>query len=257
MKVVILCGGLGTRLKEETEFRPKPMVNIGNRPVLWHIMKIYAHYGYKEFILCLGYKGEMIKEYFYHYELMNNDVTLELGHPEKIHIHKPHEENGWKVTLVDTGLKALKGARLKKVERYLTENEFMMTYGDGLADINITDLLEFHRGHGKLATVTGINPASRFGELIVNGDRVEAFNEKAKTSSGFINGGFFVFNKGIFDYLSTDDSCDLEIGPLEEISRDEQLMLYKHPGSWACMDNLRDMDYLNKLWDGKKAFWKF
>ena len=257
MKVVILCGGLGTRLKEETEFRPKPMVNIGNRPVLWHIMKIYAHYGYKEFILCLGYKGEMIKEYFYHYELMNNDVTLELGHPEKIHIHKSYEENGWKVTLVDTGLKALKGARLKKVERYLTENEFMMTYGDGLADINITDLLDFHRSHGKLATLTGINPASRFGELIVNGDLVEAFNEKVKTSSGFINGGFFVFNKGILDYLSTDDSCDLEIGPLEEISRDEQLMLYKHPGSWACMDNLRDMDYLNKLWDEKKAFWKF
>jgi len=257
MKVVILCGGLGTRLKEETEFRPKPMVNIGNRPILWHIMKIYAHYGYNEFILCLGYNGEMIKEYFYHYELMNSDVTLELGHPEKIHIRKPHEENGWKVTLVDTGLKALKGARLKKVERYLTENEFMMTYGDGLADINITDLLDFHRSHGKLATVTGINPASRFGELVVNGDRVEAFNEKAKSGSGFISGGFFVFNKGIFDYLSTDDSCDLEIGPLEEICRDGQLMLYKHTGSWACMDNLRDMDYLNKLWDGKKAFWKF
>ncbi len=256
MKVVILCGGLGTRLREETEFRPKPMVNIGNRPILWHIMKIYAHYGHKEFILGLGYKGEMIKEYFYHYEIMNNDVTLELGCPEKICIHQTHEENGWLVTLADTGEKALKGARLKKVEKYITDDEFMVTYGDGVADIDINALLAFHRSHGKLATVTGINPASRFGELKIKGNHVEAFNEKPKTSSGLISGGFFVFNKSIFDYLSADDNCDLEIGALEEIVREGQLMVYKNTGSWACMDTLRDMDYLNKLWNENKAFWK-
>ncbi len=176
MKVVILCGGLGTRLREETEFRPKPMVNIGDRPILWHIMKIYAHYGHKDFILSLGYKGEMIKEYFYHYELMNNDVTLELGHPEKMRIHQTHEEIGWRVTLADTGPKTLKGGRLKKIEKYITDNEFMMTYGDGVTDIDINNLLDFHRSHGKLATVTGINPASRFGELKIRGNRVEAFN---------------------------------------------------------------------------------
>ena len=256
MKVVILCGGLGTRLREETEFRPKPMVDIGNRPILWHIMKIYAQYGHKDFILSLGYKGEMIKEYFYHYELMNNDVTLELGHPEKICIYQCHEENGWRVTLADTGGKALKGARLKKVEKYITDDEFMMTYGDGVADIDINALLAFHHSHGKLATVTGINPASRFGELKINGNRVESFNEKPETSSGLISGGFFVFNKAIFDYLSVDDNCDLEIGPLEKIAREGQLMVYKHAGSWACMDTLRDMDYLNMLWNENKAFWK-
>lgn len=256
MKVVILCGGLGTRLREETEFRPKPMVNIGNRPILWHIMKIYAQYGYKEFILSLGYKGEMIKEYFYHYELFNNDVTLELGHPDKICIHQCHEENGWRITLTDTGEKALKGARLKKVEKYITDDEFMMTYGDGVADIDINALLAFHHSHGKLVTVTGTNPASRFGELKINGNRVESFNEKPETSSGLISGGFFVFNKGIFDYLSVDDNCDLEIGPLEKIAREGQLMVYKHTGSWACMDTLRDMDYLNMLWNENKAFWK-
>lgn len=256
MKVVILCGGLGTRLREETEYRPKPMVNIGTRPILWHIMKIYAQYGYKEFILCLGYKGEMIKEYFYHYEIMNNDVTFELGHPEKTCIHQCHEENGWRITLADTGQKSLKGARLKKVEKYITGDEFMMTYGDGVADIDINALLNFHHSHGKLATITGINPASRFGELKVNGIHVEAFNEKPETSSGLINGGFFVFDKGIFDYLSCDENCDLEIGALEKIAREGQLAVYKHPGSWACMDTLRDMDYLNRIWIENKAFWK-
>lgn len=256
MKVIILCGGLGTRLREETEFRPKPMVNIGNRPILWHIMKIYAHYGHKDFILNLGYKGEMIKEYFYHYELMNNDVTLELGHPEKLCIHQSHEENGWRVTLADTGEKALKGARLKKVEKYITDDEFMMTYGDGVADIDINALLSFHRNHGKLVTVTGVHLDSRFGELKTNGDCVENFNEKPDDRSGLISGGFFVFNKSIFDYLSTNDDCDLEIGPLEKIAREKQLMVYKHTGDWACMDTLRDMDYLNMLWNENKAFWK-
>lgn len=256
MEVVILCGGLGTRLREETEFRPKPMVNIGGRPILWHIMKIFAQYGYTKFILSLGYKGEMIKEYFYHYEIMNNDVTLKLGSPENTYIHQSHNENGWQVTLANTGEKALKGARLKKVEKYITGDEFLVTYGDGVADVDIKALISFHRSHGKLATLTGINPASRFGELKINGNQVEAFREKPETSAGLINGGFFVFNKGIFDYLSPDDSCDLEIGALEQIANSGQLMVYKHTGSWACMDTLRDVDYLNKLWNENKAFWK-
>ncbi len=260
MQVVILCGGFGTRLKEETDFRPKPMVNIGNRPILWHIMKTYAQYGHKDFILSLGYKGEMIKEYFYHYEIMNNDITLELGRPEKICIQQCHQENDWRVTLSDTGETALKGARLKKIEKYITGDEFMMTYGDGLADIDIDALLAFHHSHEKLATVTGINPAARFGELKIDGNRVEAFNEKPEPSSAFtaglINGGFFVFKKGIFDYLSVDDNCDLEIGALEQIAREGQLMVYKHAKQWICMDTLRDMDYLNKLWNSNKAFWK-
>jgi glucose-1-phosphate cytidylyltransferase len=256
MKVVILCGGAGTRLREETEFRPKPMVNIGPRPILWHIMKYYAQFGYKEFILALGYRGDMIKNYFCHYELMNNDVTIELGQPESMRIHYSNDEVGWKVTLADTGEKTLKGARLKKVEKYLSDDVFMMTYGDGVADVDINDLLAFHKTHGKLSTVTGINPASRFGELKIDGDRVESFAEKPQNGEGLINGGFFVFNRTIFDYLTTDDSCDLEFGPLERIAQEGQLMVYKHRGFWACMDTLRDMEYLNRLWDNGQAKWK-
>lgn len=256
IKVVILCGGMGTRLREETEFRPKPMVEIGGKPILWHIMKIYAHYGYKDFVLCLGYKGEIIKEYFYNYKLLNNDFTVELGDNNNIEFYSNHSEKDWRITLANTGDKALKGARLKRAEKYIGDEQFMMTYGDGVADIDINSLLTFHNSHGKLATVTGINPASRFGELKINSDRVEAFYEKPKTSPGFINGGFFVFNRGIFDYLSDDDNCDLEIGPLEEIARRGQLMVYKHRGSWVCMDTLRDMDYLNKLWNENKSFWR-
>jgi len=256
MKVVILCGGLGTRLREETEFRPKPMVFIGDRPILWHIMKIFAHYEVKDFILTLGYKGEMIKNYFCNYELMNNDVTIELGRPEKILIHQRHDENGWRITLADTGEKTLKGARLKRVQKYVNEDTFMMTYGDGVADIDINALLAFHKSHKKLATVTGINPASRFGELKLEGDQVVSFREKPQEDGGLINGGFFVFNKKIFDYLSTDDDCDLEFGPLEKIAQEGQLMVWRHQGFWACMDTLRDMDYLNRLWDEGKAAWK-
>lgn len=256
MKTVILCGGLGTRLREETEFRPKPMVEIGGKPILWYIMKIYAHYGFKDFVLCLGYKGEIIKEYFYNYELINNDFTIELSDNKDIEIHSDYGEKGWRVTLADTGDKALKGARLKRVEKYIDGDQFMMTYGDGVANIDIHSLLAFHHNHGKLATVTGINPASRFGGLKIKGNQVENFSEKPRISSKFVSGGFFVFNKGIFDYLSTDDDCDLEIGLLEKIASEGQLMVYKHRGYWACMDTLRDMDYLNKLWNENKAFWK-
>jgi len=256
MKVVILCGGLGTRIREETEFRPKPMVNIGGRPILWHIMKTYSYYGYNEFILSLGYKGETIKEYFYNYELMNNDVTLTLGHPEKTLFHTIHEENEWTITLADTGIETLKGARLKRVEKYITGDEFMVTYGDGVSNIDINKLIAFHRSHGKIATVTGINPAARFGELKIAGNQVESFVEKPKNNSGLINGGFFVFKREMLDYLMSDRKCDLEIGPLEKVAKDGQLMVYKHTGFWACMDTLRDMDYLNKLWNENKAEWK-
>jgi glucose-1-phosphate cytidylyltransferase len=256
MQVVILCGGLGTRLREETEFRPKPMVNIGTRPILWHIMKIYSHFGYDDFILCLGYKGELIKEYFLNYELMNNDVTLETGNRERFIVHKNSHSENWRITLADTGEKSLKGSRLKKTEKYIKGDVFFMTYGDGVADIDVDDLLAFHRRHGKMATVTGVNPASRFGELKVNGDCVESFCEKPDIASSFISGGFFVFNRGIFDYLSEDESCDLEIGPLEKIAAAGQLMVYKHNGHWACMDTIRDMEHLNKSWNEGKAFWK-
>jgi len=256
MKVVILCGGLGTRLREETEFRPKPMVNIGNRPILWHIMKSYSHYGFEEFVLALGYKGEMIKNYFCHYELMNNDFTIELGQPEKLCFHHGHEENGWKITLADTGEHALKGARLKKVQKYISNDTFLLTYGDGLSNVDVNSLIAFHRSHGKLATVLGINPTARFGELKLEGDLVRTFSEKPASATKFVNGGFFVLDRGIFDYLSDNDDCDLEVGPMEKIARDGQLMVYKHTGFWACMDTLRDMDYLNGLWNENNAPWK-
>lgn len=256
IKVVILCGGLGTRLREETEFRPKPMINIGTKPIIWHIMKLYAHYGFYDFILCLGYKGEVIKEYFYNYEILNNDFTVEFGKHKKINLHSNNTENNWKVTLTNTGTKALKGARLKKIEKYIDNEDFMMTYGDGVADINIKDLLAFHRRHGKLATVTGVYPDVRFGHLEHKGNRVQKFIEKPKKSSRFVNGGFFVFNKKIFNYLSADDNCDLEIGTLEKIAHRGQLMVYKHKGFWTCMDTLRDVEYLNNLWYKNKAKWK-
>lgn len=256
MKVVILAGGLGTRIREETDFRPKPMVEVGGRPILWHIMKSYAHYGFNEFIVCLGYKGKMIKEYFYNYEVLSNDFTVNLGDKKSIEIHGESLEKDWKVTLVDTGEKALKGARLKKAQRFIDGDIFMLTYGDGLADVNIKDLLDFHRSHGKLATVTGINPASRFGELKIEGDKVEMFFEKPDTGSELISGGFFVFNKEIMERLSEDDDCDLESGVLEELASAGELMVYKHRGFWACMDNIRDMDELNRLWDDGLAKWK-
>ena len=256
MKVVILCGGLGTRLREETEFRPKPMVEIGERPILWHIMKIFNQFGYNEFVLCLGYKGEYIKNYFYNYELMNESVTIELGHPMKVTVNEYHSEIGWKIAMVNTGDNTLKGGRIKKVEKYIDGDVFLLTYGDGLADVDINKLVEFHKSHGKMITVTGVNIASRFGELKIDGDKVTSFSEKPEKSNSYINGGFFVVNRKVFDYLSIDDDCDFEYGPLEKIAQEGQLMVYKHDGSWACMDTIRDVQYLNSLWNNGKAFWK-
>lgn len=254
VKVVILCGGLGTRMKEETEYRPKPMVGIDGKPILWHIMKIYSYYGFKDFVLCLGYKGEMIKEYFYNYEILNNDFTIELG-KRKIEVHNLHGEVGWKITLVDTGINALKGARLKKIEKYIDNDVFMVTYGDGVANINICDLLEYHKNHGKIATLTGVKPPSRFGTLSIEDNKIKSFIEKPQAIEGLINGGFFVFNKKIFNYLTDDDSCDLEIGTLDRLAEEGELMVYKHLDDWMCMDTVRDMEYLNKLWASGKAFW--
>jgi glucose-1-phosphate cytidylyltransferase len=256
MQVVILCGGAGTRLREETEFKPKPMVNIGERPILWHIMKYYECFGHTDFVLALGYKGDMIKGFFYHYEIMNNDVTIELGKPESLMIHHSHDEAGWRVTLANTGEKSLKGARIKRIEKYITDKTFMLTYGDGLSNVDLHKLVAFHKSHGKIATLTGINAASRFGELKIDGSRVEAFMEKPKDSNGIINGGFFVLEKEVFDYLTEEENCDFEYGPLEQIARDGQLMVYRHDGFWACMDTLRDVEYLNRIWSERKAEWK-
>jgi glucose-1-phosphate cytidylyltransferase len=256
MEVVLLCGGLGTRLREETQFRPKPMVEIGQWPILWHIMKYYASYGHHDFTLSLGYMGNVIKEYFWHYELMNNDVTLQLGTPEQREIHHSHDEAGWNITLADTGIAALKGARLKKVQRYIKGDTFMVTYGDGLANVDLDELVRFHRAHGKIGTVTGINPTSRFGELGIEGDAVTTFREKPRAANSLVNGGFFVFQRQIFDYLTPDDSCDLEVGPLELLASQGQLGVFRHTHAWACMDTDRDRTHLNKLWLDGAAFWK-
>ena len=261
MEVVILCGGLGTRLREETEFRPKPMVGIGSRPILWHIMKIFASQGHTDFTLALGYKGEMIKDYFLNYEAMNNDITVELGKPASALLHSCHEECGWKVTLASTGEKALKGARLKKVAKYIKGETFLMTYGDGVANVDLAALIAFHQAHGKMVTVSGVTPGSLFGELKIEGDRVARFHEKPKgpdhaRSDKLINGGYMCLNRAIFDRLTEDDGCDLEFGPFERLAEEGELMVYRHPGFWACMDTLRDTEHLNRLWDSGQAGWK-
>ena len=256
MKVVILCGGKGTRLREETEFRPKPMVKIGGKPILWHIMKTYSHYGYNEFILCLGYQGNVIKEYFYHYMLHNSDVTIKLGKNQQITMHDTSIEENWTITIVDTGESHLKGARVKKIEPYIEDDSFMVTYGDGVGDINIKKLVDFHQANGKIATVTGVSPPSAFGQILAEDSTVIEFNEKPQIKEGIINGGFLIFNRKIFDYLNEDETCDLEMGALEQLTRKKELMVFRHEGGWACMDTYRDTVYLNQLWNNDKAFWK-
>ncbi len=256
MKVVILCGGRGTRLREETEVRPKPLVEIGDRPILWHIMKVYAHYGFKDFILSLGYKGEMIKEYFLNYEPMNSDFTVSLGNKGAINFHSSHLEEDWRVTLVNTGRLAQTGARIKRVEKYIDGDTFMVTYGDGVGNINIKNLLEFHRASKKIGTVTGVHPPSRFGELSIKQGKIAEFSEKPQVKEGFINGGFLVFNRKFFDYLNDDDNCYLERQPLERLTKDSQLSVYLHDDFWQCMDTQRELDILNNLWEQQKAPWK-
>jgi glucose-1-phosphate cytidylyltransferase len=255
MKVVILCGGKGTRLREETEFRPKPMVPIGERPMLWHIMKTYAHYGHKDFILCLGYKGEIIKEYFRNYHWNTSDVTLRLGSESKITYHRTHDEEDWTVTMVDTGMETQTGGRLQQALRFIDTDDFLMTYGDGLINSDINASIRFHQQHGAIATVTGVQPLGRFGALKLDGTTVREFREKPEKESVFINGGFFVFKKIIGQYLEG-EACLLEKQPLERLAVEGQLKVFLHDGFWQCMDTFREMEILNKMWRERKAPWK-
>jgi len=257
MKVVIFAGGLGTRISEETDTRPKPMIEIGGKPVLWHIMKMYSHYGYNDFIICLGYKGYIIKEYFMNYFLHNSDITIDLGKND-VHIHDTSAE-AFKVTLVDTGLNTKTAGRLKRVSKYLDKDEdFMLTYGDGVCDLNIKDLVAFHKKNDKVATVTAIQLDARFGgmDLAENG-QVVSFREKAKDESKWINGGFFVLKPSVFDYLEGDmDNMMWEDEPLEKLTNNDELIAYQHKGFWKCMDALRDKIELESLWQSNNAKWK-
>lgn len=256
MKVVIFAGGLGTRLAEETETRPKPMVEIGGKPILWHIMKIYGHYGFNEFIICLGYKGFQIKEYFMQYFLHNSDITVELG-SNKLDVHYTNTDP-FKVTLIDTGLSTKTAGRLKRVREYVGNEDFMLTYGDGVSDIDINALLKFHQSHGRIATVTAVQPEARFGgmELGANG-QVKIFKEKPKGDGKWINGGFFVLRPEVFSYLDGDmENMMWEDSPMEHLSRDGQLMAYKHSGFWKPMDAMRDKLELESLWQSNQAKWK-
>lgn len=256
MKVVILCGGQGSRLREHTEHVPKPMVPIGNRPILWHIMKHYAHHGFKEFVLCLGYKGRQIKEYFLHFDVLNRDFTIEMGPGRFTRLHNTTDIVDWKVTLVSTGDEALTGARIKRVADHLDGDRFMVTYGDGVSNVDLTKLLAFHRAHGRIGTVTGVHPPSRFGELMLDGQRVTAFSEKPQVKDSFINGGFFVFERAFLDYLDTHDSCVLEGNPLRKLAFNDQLDAFIHSDYWQCMDTLRDWMQLNQAWEADRAPWK-
>lgn len=245
MKVVILCGGMGTRMKEETEFRPKPLVEIGGMPILWHIMKIYFHYGFNEFVLPLGYKGNMLKDYFVNYEWMSNDFTLNLQSRHKNFYYRRRLED-WSITFVDTGLETNTGGRVKKIEKYIQEDEFMLTYGDGVADINIPELLAFHKSKNKIATLTGVHPMSSYGVVeIGDSGTVKGFKEKPHLD-GWINAGFFVFHRKIFEYL--DDNVVLEKEPMQRLAAEDQLAIYLHHGFWKSMDTHKDQQVLNKLW---------
>lgn len=255
MKVIILAGGWGTRLGRITELIPKPMVKIGNMPILWHIMKIYSHYGFNDFIICLGVKGDIIKDFFYHFDVKNNDFKIDFSNGN-IEFYNKREEKDWTITLIDTGLNTLKGGRIKRIEKYLDPDTNMVTYGDGVADINIKKLVEFHKSHGKIFTITGVHAPARFGEIIEKNGKVLLFEEKPQTSVGLINGGFMVFNNEFLDYLTPDENCDLERGILEELAGKGEVMVYKHEGNWECMDHERDVDHLNKIWNNNQAFWK-
>ena len=256
--VMILCGGLGTRLREETEVRPKPMVEIGGRPMLWHIMKLYAWYGLDEFILCLGYKGQVIKDYFLNYQAYHADVSLRLGAPESVKFHNRSGEEDWRVTLVETGLSAQTGTRVARAGRYVRGDTFCVTYGDGIGDIDIPALLAFHDKHGRIGTVTGVLPPGRFGELRVEGDgRAFEFNEKPQVTEGMINGGFFVFQREFLErYLAEGDDVMLEQAPLQRLARDGELMVYLHEGFWQPMDTYRELTMLDQLWKSGRAPWK-
>ena len=258
MKVVILAGGYGTRITEESVFRPKPMIEIGGQPILWHIMKIYSHYGFHEFVICLGYKGYMIKEYFADYYLHTSDVTFDFTQGNRMTVHNNVSEP-WKVTLVNTGLDAQTGARIERIQKYIDNEAFMLTYGDGVSNVNLQSLLDAHQNHkNAIVTMTAIQPGGRFGVLDIDhgSNEINRFVEKAKEDGGWINGGFMVVEPSVFDYLRDDDQCIFETTPLESIARDGGLFAYKHDGFWQCMDTQRDKVRLNDFWSQGDAPWK-
>lgn len=253
MKVVILCGGLGTRLSEETQIKPKPMVEIGGKPIVWHIMKSYEQFGITDFMLALGYKGEVIKDYFIHYHARQSDLTVHLK-SGTVDYSNPTAED-WNISLVDTGANTMTGGRLLRLKSHLADSgTFMLTYGDGVCDVDIEKLLAFHRSHGKLATVTAVRPPVRFGELLIEDDHVNHFQEKPQAGEGWINGGFFVFEPGVFDFIKGDETL-LEREPLEQLAQSGQLMAFTHTGFWQCMDTIRDRDFLQSSWQSGKAPW--
>jgi glucose-1-phosphate cytidylyltransferase len=254
VQAVILCGGLGTRLAEETEVRPKPMVEIGGKPILWHIMKLYSHFGVVDFILCLGYKGDIIRHYFLNYSSMHSDVRVHVGEQRVEHLQPFHDEANWQILLAETGPTTPTGGRIRRISRYVESDEFMVTYGDGVADIDIKALLAFHRAQGKLATVTGVRPAGRFGELTLRGDLVQEFREKPQLDEGWINGGFFVFRKEALRYMGPDSVLERE--PLEQMARDGQLAVYRHDGYWRPMDTMRERRALEAEWASGNPKWK-
>lgn len=257
--VFVLCGGLGTRLREQTDVRPKPMVEIGGRPILWHIMRSYAHFGFRRFVLCLGYRSEVVKRYFLEYSMLNSDFSVDLkGGSDGIEIHSTDHEDDWRVTLADTGERTMTGARIARAAaRHLGDAEtFAVTYGDGVTDADLGAELEFHRSHGRIGTVLGINPPSRFGELVLDGDRVRSFEEKPDLASSWVNGGYFLFERRFIDYLDSDESCILERDPLKRLAADGELRIRRHPGYWACMDTQRDYEHLNRLWADDAAPWR-
>jgi len=256
MKTLILCGGYGSRLGSISENKPKPMVEIGNKPMLWHIMKLYDSYNYRDFVLLTGYKSNVIKEYFMNFNIYNNNFKVNLKKRSIDFLEDNNQIPDWEVTLLDTGVDTLKGGRIKKAQKYVEDENFFLTYGDGISDINIKELLEFHKSHGKIITVSGVKPPSRFGELIVQGNKVESFEEKPQVSNGLINGGFMVCNKKLFEYLNDSVDCDFEFGVMEKLAKEGEVMVYKHNEFWECVDNERDLIYLNRLWSESNAPWK-
>jgi glucose-1-phosphate cytidylyltransferase len=254
MKVVLLAGGYGTRLGQLSGVLPKPMVGIGNRPIIWHIMKCYAHYGFKEFIVSAGYKADVIKEYFFNYRMHTSDFTVDLG-SGNVDLLSAGRSEDWRVTIIDTGVNTLKGARLKRIEQHLDDVN-MVTYGDGVADVNISKLLQYHQQHRRLLTITGVHPPARFGELETDGATLIAFREKPQASVGLINGGFMVFNRALLEYLTPDEGCDLEGEAIARLVEDDQVRVFRHNGNWECVDHERDLQHLNQLWSSGRAFWK-
>lgn len=253
MKVIILAGGFGTRLSEYTETIPKPMVTVGGRPILWHIMRSYAHFGHNDFYLALGYKAEVIKEYFLHYRSLNADFTVDLSSGE-VHPHQT-DDTDWRVTLVDTGLDSMTGGRVKRLQSFIGNEPFMLTYGDGVANVDLDALLNFHKSHGKMVTISAVHPGARFGELEMEDNKVVAFQEKPQTGQGWINGGYFIIEPEFFDLIN-DDTTILERGPLEKAAAMGELMAFRHDDYWQCMDTKRDRDHLEELWESGKAPWK-